>query len=147
MNVWILVANSSEARIYSTPSMITLDDHTDLKAFESFYHPEGRERSKDIASDKPGNFKHGGGSGSFVEESDPHDHEVLKFAKQVADFLHQKHVANKYENLVVASPPSFYGTLKQNLSSQVLNSISKYIDKDYVNDEPRQLSIHLSSHY
>ena len=45
--------------------MITLDDHTDLKAFESFYHPEGRERSKDIASDKPGNFKHGGGSGSL----------------------------------------------------------------------------------
>ena len=47
MNVWILVANSSvEVTDYSTPSMITLDDHTDLKAFESFYHSEGRERSK-----------------------------------------------------------------------------------------------------
>ena len=53
---------------------------------------------------------------------------------------------NKYENLVVASP-NFYGTVKQNLSSQVLNSISKYIDKDYVNDEPRQLASHLSSYY
>jgi protein required for attachment to host cells len=147
MNVWILVANSSEAHIYSIPSMITLDDHTDLKAFESFYHPESRERSGDIASDRSGNFKHGGGGGSFVEASDPKDYEVVKFAKQVADFVNQEHAANKYDDLVIAAPPGFYGNLKQNFSNQVSSALSKYIDKDYVNDEPRQLAVHLSSYY
>mgnify|MGYP005664286107 CR=1 FL=1 len=147
MTIWILVANSSEANLYASASMVTLNDRTDLKAFESFYHPESRERSGDIASDRSGNFKHGGGSGSFVEESDPHDHEVVKFAKQVADFVNQEHAANKYDDLVVVAPPGFYGHLKQNFSNQVSSALSKYIDKDYVNDEPRQLAVHLSSYY
>jgi protein required for attachment to host cells len=165
MSIWILVADSYQAHLYSVPSVIALSNygeansldgehnHPELEPFESFIHVESKEMDSEIASDKFGNNRHSGDNsssgGSFIDENSPKDHEKQVFAKQVSDFLNNKKIDDKYNDLIIAAPSKFIGILKDDLSADVLRCIIKEIDKDYTNDinQPRVLANNLSQHF
>ena len=111
MSIWILVADSYQAHLYSVPSVIALSNygeansldnesqHPELEPFESFIHVESKEMDSEIASDKFGNNRHSGDNsssgGSFIEETDPKDHEKSVFVKQLSEYLDNKKIDGK----------------------------------------------------
>ena len=165
MSLWILVADSFQAHLYKVPSVLALSNyseanslsadksslHPEFEPFESFIHVESAEMDSEIASDKFGNRKQKkennmGAGDSFSEKTSPKDHEKIVFAKQVAEFLDAKKIANEFDQLVIAAPARFVGLLNNNLSDQTSRCILKEIDKDYTHDvaQPRVLAKHLS---
>ena len=165
MSIWILVADSYQAHLYSVPSVIALSNygeansldgehkHPELEPFESFIHVESKDMDSEISSDKFGNNRHAGNNsssgGSFIDENSPKEHEKQVFAKQVAEFLNSKKIDGQYNDLIIAVPSKFMGILKDSLSADSLRCIIKEIDKNYTNDinQPRVLASNLSQYF
>jgi protein required for attachment to host cells len=165
MSLWILVADSYQAHLYSVPSVIALNnyadanspgaghEHPELEPFESFIHVQSKIMDSDINSDKFGNNKHSDGNsfsgGSFIDETDPKQHEKMVFVKQVSEFLSSEKAANNYDKLILAAPSKFLGLMHENLSADSLRSVIKEIDKDYTKDvnQPRELAKNLSQYF
>ena len=114
---WILGANATEARFYMTPKAKLLNGEATLKLVKEYKHPEGRQKSGDLVSDKPGNYKNPRvGHGTFAEPTDPKEHELDVFAKQLADELEAARIANHYQDLIIITPSHFDGLLNKHLN-------------------------------
>jgi protein required for attachment to host cells len=124
---WILVADSSRARIFTadTPS-------SPLEEIEDIVHTEGRLFDREITSDLPGRMRHPGGAGghAYDPSSDPKKHEASNFAHSIAQLLEEALSANKYDRLVIIAEPSFLGMLRNNLSEQVKKIVCLELDKN-----------------
>jgi len=86
--LWILVANSAQAKIYSAIKAKLLTNTGELSLVKSFDHPEGRKKSGEMSSDKSGNYASAvSGHGTFVESSDPKEYENDSFARELVEAL------------------------------------------------------------
>ena len=83
---WILIANSSLARIYK------LEKNHQLAELNVFEHPESRLHNLDLVSDKPGrDFESGGTRRHALEQkTSPKKQEFSHFAKLLADYLEEE---------------------------------------------------------
>jgi protein required for attachment to host cells len=123
---WILVADSSRARIFTadTPS-------SSLEEIEDFSHAEGRLHDREMTTDLPGRIKSTGGGGhAFEQPTDPKQHEADNFAHSVAQYLEDAHNANKFEHLLIVAAPSFLGLLRDQLSEPVKKRVRFELNKD-----------------
>lgn len=124
---WILVANSSEAKLYQN-----LKRFGELEMLEQFSHPESRTKNSAMASDRVGRRRcRNAGSGSMVEATDPKQYEAQRFAMQLADALDGGRADNRYARLVVVASPQFLGHLNTQLNPQVRKLIASEVHKDY----------------
>lgn len=132
MGLWVLVSNSSYAEIYSIKGK-------EITLVQALDHPEGRLKSGEILSDRPGRSFEGRGRGgagiggsrhALGSEVDVHMHEQQVFAKQIADVLQKEKSANKFDQLDIIAPPQFLGELRIILSDSVKKSIKKEINKE-----------------
>lgn len=124
---WILVANGSEASIFSTT-------RKEISKINTFTHPESREKGEALSSDRSGHFQSnptGIGSGAFTEPKDPKEFEIERFAQELAEHLDRGRTTNQYDALMVIAPPRFYGLLNQHMNSHVQQRLHKHLDKDY----------------
>lgn len=128
-NAWILVANRSNARLFTNNG-----SHKSLSLVDDFYHSTGRHREQDLNSDKPGRLtgssgqsRHGVGEGHSATE-----HEAESFARELAQRLNQGRTANDYSRLVLVAEPGFLGLLKAALDDQTVKLLSDTIPKDLV---------------
>ncbi len=94
---WILVADSSRARIFKAENSSSLDE------IEGLSHPEGQMHEQDLTSDLPGRDKDQVGSGkhSFQAQVEPKQQEAITFAKRIATHLDESYSAKKFEQLMV----------------------------------------------
>lgn len=134
---WILVANASLAKLYANHG-----PKKGLQLLQEMQHPESRERSSELVSDRPGHGV-GSGHGSMVGATDPKRHEADRFAQQVSRHLEQGRISNRFERLIVVASAPFMGKLNSHLPSPVRNLVSDSIEKDYTRANSRQLSGHL----
>lgn len=142
MNTWVLVANSSEARIYDTASI-----GEDMECIKEFSHPEGREKGSELASDRPGHYQSKGtGHGAFVEPTAPKEHEVDRFAGELARELDKGRTSNAYRKLVVVASPHFHGLINSHLDEHTRSMVVKDIQKDLTDCEPRDLPSRLKEY-
>jgi protein required for attachment to host cells len=133
--LWILVADACEAKLFTTEKIS--DDWSLLKQFN---HPEGHKKDVDIVSDKLGNFPNiNRGSSSFSEPTDPKVAEAEQFARHLAEELRLGHARSQYHKLVLVAPPRFHGLLNQSCEKQVLNSVIKHLEKDYIKFKEHEL--------
>jgi protein required for attachment to host cells len=123
---WILVADSSRARIFTTDT-----PSAPLEEIEDFSHVEGRLHDKEITSDLPGRIKSSAGGGhAFEQPTDPKQHEIDNFAHLIVQFLEDAQNAKRFDHLLIVAAPAFLGLLRNHLSEQIKRLICFELDKD-----------------
>lgn len=144
---WILVANSSKAKIFTINKSKFLDGKEKPILIKEFTHPESRKRDIELTSDRPGHYqaRDGGGHGSYNEPTEPKEYEAEVFAREVYRVLDAGRLANLYKELVLVVPPHFYGLLNKHLHNPLEQLIVKVIEKDYTKTPEKTLEEHLKS--
>lgn len=129
MSTWILVAESSRAKLFS--SVDRSEPPTEIKAFA---HPEGRLPERELVSDTSG-FD-GGSVGQahhlMQKKVSARDVEAEKFARELAGHLDDARVHRRFDRLVLMAPPNFLGRLRNCLDKEVTSMVTKEIDKNLV---------------
>ena len=111
---WLVVADNSRARIFSTDSFTG-----PIEEIESIVHTEARLHEQNITSDLPGRGSGKGGTGhAYQDETAPKEQENINFAKQVAHELDSARKGNKFKQLILIASPGFLGNLRNQLNSQ-----------------------------
>lgn len=142
MRYWILIADASRARLYSTTAR-----NAPLKLEEAFDYVPGREKASDIESDEPGRYSRAGKGGilSAMEPGTPvHKVEERRFAAKLAEMLHKGLLAKSYDGVALFAAPEFLGFLRQSLDDQVRKHLLVSIPKDLTQMDERELPKELS---
>ncbi len=140
---WILVADSSRARIF------TAEKSSSINEIEDLAHPEGRLHEQDLTSDLPGKDtdKVGSGKHSFQDQVEPKQQEAINFAKRIARHLDESYSDNKFEQLMVVAAPSFLGTLRHQFSDEISQRICFELDKNITMHSVDDIRKHLPEHF
>lgn len=124
---WVLVANSSFAKIYEVTGM-----GKDVKMLEHISFLDGRKKSGEVNTDKPGRAfdRVGMGRHAVGTTVDVHAHEMKIFTHQLTEILNKGKLENKYDQVALIAPPQFLGELRHTLNEAVKKSILKEVPKD-----------------
>lgn len=143
-DAWVLVANSSEARLFRL-------DGQHLSMIEQFLHPDSRRKDQEITSDHSGHRETrstGDAStavyGSFPEPTDPQEFEFDRFARELSQTLDRHRTQNDFRELVLVAPPKFHGMLNKHMPDSLANCITHNVQKDYTSLPERELMEHLT---
>ncbi len=135
--LWVLIANSSEAKIYRAENTKKL---TEIALLD---HPESRLLSREIVSDSPGRaFESANGMTRHALEpaTTPQQYEFIVFAKTISNYLEHARSTGKFHALYLAAGPSFLGLLRQSLSTPTQQIIAGEVDKDLTKATPTDIS-------
>lgn len=140
----IVVADSTRARIFTADSA-----HSPLNEIETMAHPEGRMHEQDMVSDMPGkdSGKGGGGDHAYQEKIEPKKHEMIEFAKRIADYLDDARNTNKLNKLLIVAAPALLGELRNHLSSETNDKIVFELDKNLAHHSVEDIRTHLSEFF
>ncbi|MBN4067352.1 host attachment protein [Simkania negevensis] len=123
---WVIVANSSQARILKADKGNTL---VDIKTLE---HPESRLHER-----MQGDGWLVAGENPAVEQTEPAEltvpskkQEALHFAKEISDYLNQACHNGHIHRLYLVASPHFLGLLRQNINEATKRFVGKEIPKD-----------------
>lgn len=140
---WLIIANSSLARIYK----IEKDHH--LEEVKVLEHPESRLRNSDLVSDRPGrDFESNGVRRHALEQkTSPKKNEFNIFARELCDYLEESHQQGIFDTLYLAASPALLGILRQTINPNTANLIKGEVDKDMTQLKPHELRSHLPFFY
>jgi protein required for attachment to host cells len=140
---WILVADSSRARIFKA------EKGSSIHQIEELSHPEGRLHEQELASDLPGkdSDKVGAGKHAFQDQVEPKQQEAIDFAKRIARHIDESYSAKEFEQLMVIAAPSFLGTLRHQFSDQINQKICFELDKNITMHSTDDIRKHLPKHF
>ncbi len=141
MKIWILVANSAEAKILATDKLRT----GELDLVAEFAHPESRKKGSELMSDGPGHYKTDFGAHGAYDANDPKEVEAENFAMQLLRELRVGLDQHKFNKLIVVTPAHFYGILKKHMHFDEIEV--NHIAKDYTKYTVSQLHSSLKEHY
>jgi protein required for attachment to host cells len=136
---WVVVANSSRARIFRVESKDTLQE------LDSLVHDESRLREGDMVSDRKGRSfnRFGWGRHALEQEVPHHQREAMHFAHDLAHHLKHSWDEGKFSRLYLAAGPRFLGILREVLDSHVTKAIASEINKDLTELTLPQIREHL----
>lgn len=131
MSTWLVIANSTEARIYDiTQTAPKVPHYHPIKAFS---HGESRLKTSELMSDGNGSYQSQGGPKSSYEPStDAHEKEIQHFAKEIAHYLDAERAHNHFKHLILCAGPHFHHLLNEAMSKQTALLVKKHIEKDYI---------------
>ena len=137
MNTWILVADSSRARIFAASQR-----GKPWTLVANFEHPETRERTAEYSPTERGSQKQAFGYGrpAMEPKTEPRRVEKGHFAEELASRLDKGLKQGEYGALVLVASPQFLGDLKGKLDKQVAKCVTGTIDKDYTQLNERELA-------
>lgn len=137
---WVLVADSSRARIFTTSNSAA-----PLQEQETLAHPEGRLHEQSLTSDLPGKDSNRTGSGHHAmdAETEPKRQEAIDFAKRIAKHLDQARSKKEISRLIIVAAPSFLGILRDQLSKPTAKLIAWELDKNLVQQNPDDIRAHM----
>lgn len=122
---WIVVANSTQARIFKLEGLTLIEQ-------DSLIHAESRMHEKDLIADKPGAAYSGVAQGRYGmgQQQSPKKIEVSLFAKQISDHLDNARATGRLERIYLAASPSFLGLLRSEMNNHTQNLVAAEVDKD-----------------
>lgn len=134
-DTWLVVANSSSAKIYKVGHKQTLVE------LEVFDHPESRLHNRDLVSDRPGrDFESMGNTRHAMEPRVwPQQQQVINFAKQLADHLEQALHKGEYEKIYIAATPTMLGQLRGSFHPNTTKHVAGEVDKDMTHMTPDEI--------
>lgn len=133
---WVVVANSSNARILKIISPTVLEEIITLE------HPESRLYNRDLSSDKPGRDFESTRSGtrhSLEPQHTPKEVEFIVFAKEIAHFLTDAKNRNAFSHLYLVASPSMLGLLRKEFNDSVSKSLVKEVSKDLTHSSDEEI--------
>lgn len=136
-HTWILVADASRARLFSTAGKIAA-----WSLRREFSHPESSAKGREIMSDKAGRVQQrvaDGNRSAAGPPTSPKETEARHFAHELAATLEKEFGRNAYSRLVLVAPPHFLGILRGCLTSPVAKSVVTTVDKDLTHLNDRDL--------
>lgn len=141
-STWILVANSSTAKIFK------LVQFPKIEAFKTFDHPESRLHDSELTSDRPGRAFESMGTARHAYESkhDPKSVEITKFGRILADFLNVAYENGDFSRLYLFANPSFLGVLRQEMPQRLQDAIVAEFGKDMTEHPTADIEKQLLTH-
>ncbi|KGM08072.1 hypothetical protein LP43_0495 [Methylophaga thiooxydans] len=130
---WIVVAESSRARIFSVESRTT-----PLKELDAMVHP-----GTPVTEQSFGLEGHHGGRHPLESRLEPKEVETLHFAHDLGEHLETARRSGDYNDLVLISSPGFLGKLKQHLGTVTLKNISQTINKNLIHKSESEIRNYL----
>lgn len=140
MKTWVLVADSSRARIF-TASKST----SPIVEFRDLVHSEGRQHEREITSDLPG---HNSGASisnrhAMGSETDPLQQEAINFSREINQNLDQARLSKVYDRLIVVAAPAFLGLLREHMSPATSKLVAYELNKDLTKMNATEIRKHL----
>lgn len=138
---WVVVADGEKALIFvndDTPEQPFLD----VISKEKIDNPPTREQ----AANRRGRFNDGGADGahrSAVADTDWHEFEKERFAKDFAETLNKAAMNNKFDHLVLFAPPQALGRLRKEFHKEVEQRLAFTVDSDLTNHPVEEIEKHL----
>ena len=128
-DTWVLIADGQKA--------LFLQNHTDgddpylqVVRKEEQENPPTREQ----AANRPGRMSDGpSGHRSAFDDTDWHELEKERFAKDLSDILYKLAHKGSYDRIVLVAPPAVLGELRDNLHKEVQNKVVGEIPKTLTN--------------
>ena len=140
--VWVVVAESSRARIYVTDRSCKV-----LTEIEGFVHTKSRQHAHDITADLPGRNIGGDGSHHALEaETGIKEEEAILFAQQIDRHLQAGSSNHDFNKLVLIAAPAFLGLLRKHLDPQVAKLVVYDLDKNLVHCDSGEIRTYLPAH-
>jgi protein required for attachment to host cells len=139
MGTWVLVADSSRARL------LNLEKNRSLTEVEAFVCPEERLREQDLTSDRGGRSfdSRGGGRHGMEPVTSQREQLAIEFAKQIAERLDGLRSSGAMDQLVLIAAPTFLGHLRAKLSGETEHLIALSIDKDLTQHKLPDIAGHI----
>ena len=138
-NTWVLVADSSRARLFVAGSATSA-----LTEFETLTHMEAKQHERKITSDLPGSQAGSDGRHhGMSSETDPKKYEDIEFAKTVSQHLEDARNKHTFNELIVVAAPAFLGLLREHLTAETLKLITLEIDKNLTQHSEEDIRQHL----
>lgn len=125
---WIIVADSSRARIFEKSSKEELPVE-----IQDFVNPAGRLDEVSINTDSHGRFFSQGEreQGHTAQpNTTPKEHEAEVFAKTVTNFLNEGRNHHRYAQLHIIAQPKFLGLIRNKLNKEVQKLVVGEVAKD-----------------
>ena len=137
---WILVADSSRARIFEAESTIG-----ELREIQALEHPESRLHEVDITADLPGRTQDitGQGRHSMEPGTHPKEHEATEFARQISGVLEKGRTDNLFGQLILVAAPSFLGKIRTELKPPLTKTIVHEVSKNLTQMDVEEIRNHL----
>lgn len=138
---WIVVAESTRARIFSTKGAgKSLEEVADLS------HPESRLHDRELSSDLPGRTfdSHGQGRHGMEQATRPKEQEAQAFAAEIVERLDQARHEGQFDALVLVAPPAFLGLLRSKLSKPTQDTVVSELNKNLVESDHKTLERQLT---
>jgi protein required for attachment to host cells len=140
--VWVLVAGSSEAKIYAAAA-----PGEALKQVAHFEHAGSRKHARDITSDLPGRITGSDGSHHAMEaRTDIKQEQAIEFSREIDHYLQAGLNTHQFGKLIIVAAPAFLGQLRAHLDSQVAKSVVYELDKNLLHVDAAELRAHLPGH-
>ena len=136
-STWIVVADSSRARLFSAASASSV-----LVEVEDLIHSASRLHETDLNSDRPGRSFDSNGEGRHAMES-PENQEAILFAKEISTCLKSHHNQGAFSKLVLVAAPEFLGHLRTLVDKNLMATIALEIDKNMVQHDVADIREHL----
>jgi len=132
--IWVVCCDSASCKIYEYKKQ----DHFDM--IHSIDQAEGKLRTSDLASDRPGKFKKKSTKVSMLAQpSDPKEIIIMEHLKDIASLINNSRTNNKFENLVIVASPKTSGHLIQELDKNTSDKITHNIQKDLMHLSEKEL--------
>ncbi|HEX4123558.1 MAG TPA: host attachment protein [Tepidisphaeraceae bacterium] len=143
MTHWILIADASGARIFSSTPL-----GAQVQLLRELPNPEGRKRNQELVTDEPGRLFSSGSPGTrsgTERKVTAHDEAADRFAHTLADLLYKELEHKAYDTLSIVAPPHFLGTLRPLLVKEVSRHLSKTETKDVADMPIHELRSYLQT--
>lgn len=138
---WILLADSSHARIYLNDGVGKGLEPVADGTFDEPILP-----TREISADKPGvSFSSAGeGRRSMQPATDPNRQAKLTFAKRLTVFLEQANNNREFDRLILVAPPRMLGDLRSAMSARIAGLVYGELNKDLTHISEQELPGHLT---
>jgi protein required for attachment to host cells len=125
--IYVIVADSARARVFHAEGKTN-----PLVEIDLLEHPAGRLHSRDLTSDLPGHGANHVGAGKHKMDpaSDPKQHELDNFSRDIANYLAELEKNRSIDQLMLAAPPAMLGMLRLHLAPSISNLITLELDKN-----------------
>ncbi len=134
---WVLVADSSRARLFSADRGLG----GPLLELADFTHPESRSKTQDLTTDRHGRSPGNGPNMDYDVE--PKRQETMVFAKELSEHLREGRTQGRLEKLYIVAAPAFLGQLRNKMDAQTAQLIAGEINKDLTQFAPSEIRQHL----
>ena len=138
MTTWVLVADNSRARIFSSEK-----PSSPLQELQDLTHPEARLHEGDLVTDKGGRDKGPSGAHGISHEQAHKVDGKDKFASQVCSELDAARAAGSFNKLYVVAAPAFLGLLRKHQSGALKQMVAGEVDKNLSTKDPKVIRKHL----